>query len=312
MPYKKPDEANKQPGPGPHAVPNQLEPVTIPPAPALQATKVGDPTKPQFCGIESDTPSASRVMPPELDDSKPELHKKTSDKVAIVGFTETKNYAPFQDPTWELWGENELYNYVPRLDVLFEIHNRDEYGENFGSNHGKSHLEWLRTSPIPVYMARDYKKEFPKCVVYPWREVIHMTPHSNYLNNQISVMVALAVYMEYKEIALYGCEMAHHSEYGTQRPSVEFYLGIAEGRGTKVTLPPGCTVLHTPFVYGLERGSKWTKMLLEYSNLYQARVNQFTQQQQMAFSNQQQYIGAKNAIDEVIRHKLGAEEPLGQ
>jgi len=43
----------------------------------------------------------------------------------------------------------------------------------------------------------------------------------------------------------------------------------------------------------------------EYIELYGKRVQEFMSQQAMANNNLQQYIGAKNAIEEVVRHKLG-------
>ena len=264
----------------------------------------GQPVEKMFRGIESDTPSTSRIPPPEIEkDGEVKLHKKTSDKVAIVGFTDSNKMAPYNDKTIEHWGCNELYNYVPRLDVLFEVHSREEFGENFGSNHGPKHVEWLKKSPIPVYMAREYK-DIPQCIPMPWYKLLHMTKNSFYINNQISLMVAMAVFMEYKWIGLFGCEMAHHTELGTQRPSVEWWLGLAEGKGIEIFLPEGCSLLNTPFVYGLERGSKWTMMLQEYSRLYGARVNEFGNKASMLHNQHQQYIGALNAIDEVIRHRL--------
>lgn len=263
-----------------------------------------------FQGILSDIASPSRIKPPVLDAGDPKhiecLHQKTSDKVAVIGFTESRKNCPFfGDKTWEIWGCNEIYRFIPRIDVLFEIHNRAEWGIDFGSNMGPAHTKWLQENKrIPVYQAEKYD-DIPMSIAFPWYAVTHMSPHSDYINNQISVMIALAIFMEYKEIAIYGCEMAHHTELGTQRPSVEFFLGLAEGMGIEITMDLHCSLLNAPYVYGLESGNKFVKVMQEYIELYGKRVQEFMSQQAMANNNLQQYIGAKNAIEEVVRHKLG-------
>ena len=46
-------------------------------------------------------------------------------------------------------------------------------------------------------------------------------------------MIALAVYQGATEIHLYGIIMAKGKEYAHQKPSVEFWIGVAKGRGVK-------------------------------------------------------------------------------
>src|SRR3990172_2050996 len=44
-------------------------------------------------------------------------------KIALVGFSSsTKDLAPFNDPDWSVWGMNQLYRHIPRLDREFDIH----------------------------------------------------------------------------------------------------------------------------------------------------------------------------------------------
>jgi len=278
--------------------------------PQPMATPQKPPPRSTFQGISSDIPSGSRIVPPVMTGSPKDhievLHKKTSDKVAIVGFTESRKLCPYyMDKEWEIWGCNEIYRFIPRVDVLFETHNRKEWGEHFGSNMGPEHTKWLQENKtIPVYQAEKYE-DIPMSIAYPWYAITHMTEHSDYINNQITVMVALAIFMDYKKIAMYGCEMAHHTELGTQRPSVEFFLGLAEGAGIEIIMDVNCSLLNAPYIYGLECGNKWVTVMQQYIDMYAQRVNEFSQQQNAANINLQQYIGAKNAMEEVIRHKLG-------
>ena len=304
-----PEEANERPKP--NCPPTRRQKAVI------NAVKKQEPVPEQkpvpkntFMGIPSDIPSTSRIAPPVAEGKDPKhiecLHKKTAENVVVLGFTESRMQCPyFADKEWELWGCNELYKFVPRLDVLFEIHSRKEWGPDCGSGHGPVHTKWLQENKkLPVYMAEKYE-DVPMCIEYPWYAVTHMTPHSDYINNQISVMVALAIFMSYKKIALYGCEMAHHTELGTQRPSVEYFIGLAEGLGIEVTMNENCSLLNAPFIYGLESGSKWVKVMQDYVGLYGKRVQDLSNQQTMVLGQLNQYIGAKNAVDEIVRHKLG-------
>src|SRR3989337_3939853 len=50
--------------------------------------------------------------------------KRVTDKVAIVAFSKTtRHFAPFDDPTWEIWGLNEEYRFqwMRRWDRWFQI-----------------------------------------------------------------------------------------------------------------------------------------------------------------------------------------------
>ena len=251
--------------------------------------------------IATDLAQADRVLPKELiakDGQLVKTHHKTTEKVAITGFAPSKDQAPFDDKTFEIWGCNELYEHVPRLDVLFELHDKGEFEITWRN---KSHVEWMKKSPFPIYMAKQYD-DIPKCIPYPWGTVVQV--FGSYLNNTISEMMALAILMEYKEIHMYGVDMAHHTEYGTQRPSVEYFVGLARGmqlvRGwPKVYIPENCDLLKTPYIYGLEGGSKWAKLFKTHIDSYQQRIVQFSGQELQARDLKNQYIGGK-ALAEVL------------
>jgi hypothetical protein len=58
-------------------------------------------------------------------------------------------------------------------------------------------------------------------------------------------------------IGVFGCDYATGSEYGPQRGSAEYWLGVAEGRGVQVCLPPGCDLLNKPhLMYGYQSHPK--------------------------------------------------------
>lgn len=193
---------------------------------------------------------------PVLVDEQPVPFARTTDKVAIVGFAEGhRHLAPFDDPTFEIWGLNRLYTVQPgRWTRWFEIHALKGFYEA-----DPAHREWLRTFKGPIYMRpQDVGVyDIPTAVPYPVEQMLGMFPR--YFTNSISYMMALAIAMGFKEMHLYGVDMAQDqvwptNEYRQQRPSCEFFLGYAAAQGIKIYLPPGSDLLKASYMYGLEDG----------------------------------------------------------
>ncbi len=209
--------------------------------------------------------------------------KKSAQKVAIVGFAKSWPLTPFDDPDFEVWGLNELYKFFQqkpnaRADRWFEIHNPESPSKNNEVHHG-----FLKKFPLPIYMWKHYD-EFPSSVPYPREEVKAMfnehmifpgseTPskyqnvgakYSNF-SNQITWMMLLAIYEGFKEIHVYGVDMATKEELKTadgkvelvgeyiwQRPSCEAVIGFALGRGIKVLVPQQSELCKFPCDYGFD------------------------------------------------------------
>lgn len=184
---------------------------------------------------------------------------KHNDRVAIVGFAPTSRHmAPYNDPTWDLWGLNEA-SQLTDLDkdgwwkggetAWFQIHPKWDFMRKHNRN-DRNHWKWLQTRDpsIPIFMQHNFS-DVPGAVRYPIESVIDLV--GQYLTSSASYMIALAILMEYKEIALFGFEMSHDSEYRYQKPGAEYLLGFAKGRGIKVSLPPECSLLRGN-LYGYE------------------------------------------------------------
>ena len=60
----------------------------------------------------------------------------------------------------------------------------------------------------------------------------------------------------YEWMGLFGIDMAQdhllQAEYSEQRPSCEYFIGLATGRGIEVYLPKGADLLKTSHLYGYE------------------------------------------------------------
>ena len=112
------------------------------------------------------------------------------------------------------------------------------------------HLERLNKLNVDVYM-QEKCDEVKRSVKYPLKKV--KSEFGDYLTNSISYMLALAILENFEEIHLYGVNMSVNTEYSHQRPSCEYFLGIARGRGIKIHIPKESDLLKSNFLYGYEQ-----------------------------------------------------------
>ena len=230
--------------------------------------------------------------------SRPEQPTKPPRKIGCIGKAPSSALlAPYNDPAWEFWILNTLgsNNEVPRWDRQFEIHDLEIAKLNPGN-----YVDWLAKQERPVYLRDDPPPEFRNGVRYPLGGVLHTFQHlrgAQYLTNTVSMMVALALYEHVQgqtvsDIGLWGVDMAQHglshgrngfftSEYARQRPSVEYWLGIAEGMGIAVHVPDQSDILKTACIYGYQHTDAAKKFLARRNELQQ-RINHAQQREQQA------------------------------
>lgn len=172
----------------------------------------------------------------------------TRRKVALVGFaSSSRDHAPFQDESWDIWGCNTLWAAIPRYDAWIELHPPVIFRS--GQFH-PAHEAWLQRQECPIYMQQHYP-DIPHSLPFPREEVIK-TVGLEYFTSSIAWMLGLALLLDYTEIGLYGIDMLGESEYAYQRSCVEYLIGIAHGRGKHVHLPDVCPLLKGQHVYGFE------------------------------------------------------------
>ena len=181
-------------------------------------------------------------------------------KIAILGTAEPHwRAAPYADESWEIWTCGGIFASVPRTDRHFEIHAKPETCKGWGQSVEQEaaarnvYWDWLNQRG-PTAVLRAPHPDCPDASVYPIDTVLEAFP-DRYFTNTVSYMIALALLEGCDELGLWGIDMALSGtgiadEYGVQRPSVEFYLGIAVGRGIRVHLPPETTLLKCRKLYG--------------------------------------------------------------
>lgn len=184
-------------------------------------------------------------------DSKPA--EKPPRKIAIVGkATSSMMLAPYDDDSWEIWVLSDCFKFVPRITRSFEIHDYDTGCHRWK----KEYTDWLKAN-IPKLVVHSAHPDLPGAMVYPWKKVLE--EFLPYFTNSVSWMLALAMLEGCSEIGIYGVDMAQsdpatgrNGEYEHQRPSCEYFIGLAQGIGIKVTIPPQSDLLKARKLYAYE------------------------------------------------------------
>ena len=229
--------------------------------------------------------------------------KKTL-KVAIVGMApSSRSEAPFKDTSWEIWGLSNCYDYIPRWNRWFELHDpytrRDRYPELWKfltKNHDDGRIIYIN-QPCD---------EIPSGEVFPYSELVKEFD-TRYFTNNVSWVIAWAMHQGATEIGIYGVDMAQQlmgeaSEYAYQRPSCEYFIGLARGRGIKVFVHPKSDVLKASCLYGVEGDQnqirvKWKARLAEMN----VAINNWDHQNRDWNNKVWMYRGALDGVESCAR-----------
>lgn len=175
-----------------------------------------------------------------------------SRKVALLGGVKaTLQYAPFDDPSWEVWSHTSVPpKLARRVDRFFDVHPRHCFEERMKCGRA-DYYGWLTSQTTPVYMQAK-EKDVPASVRYPLERVQTEWPNLPF-GSQTAYMIALALMEGVTHLGLFGIHYAFKTEYEEQRANCELWVGIAIGRGVQVVIPPGCPVAREPYeLYGYE------------------------------------------------------------
>lgn len=215
-----------------------------------------------------------------------------------MGTSNTLKEAPINDKSFEFWALNDMY-ILPEGQAAtrwFDIHGRrvQEAHVPRGGAPGMTHLQGLKSLTVPVYM-QEHFEEIPSSVKYPLEEMVKHFGRQ-YFKSTLDYMMALALYEGFKEIHLYGVNMADSIEYAHQRPSMEYWIGRAEGMGVKVVLPEGCDLLKGYFRYGYDE-EKESDLIIKAN----AKIAELTKNAAEFQKNYYLSLGAKDTWEFILR-----------
>jgi len=179
--------------------------------------------------------------------------------IAIIGTAPSSlGLAPWNNNDWEMWPCTGVFKGVDILNISnlgawFEIHDPLTIKEQFGN------VDFHASLTKPVFM-QEKREDVPFSERYPIEDILAMFPRK-YFTNSISYMIAYAIYLarqgeNIKRIGIWGVDMCVDSEYSHQRPSCEYFIGIAEGMGIEVVIPGESDLLKCALLYGYDTGER--------------------------------------------------------
>lgn len=179
-------------------------------------------------------------------------------KVAIIcGAAKEKYFARARyDWSWEIWGLNSIrpdqrmsdQRWAPiTWSRMFNLH-RFAHLNRDCPEYITWDMHWSKANPrVPVYVCDHWHGLLANEVIFP-RERLgqQLGPRGGkYHAGSIDMMVALAIAEGAVEIVLHGVGLALDSARGepiSARACLEYWCGVAEGRGVKVRTMPDCDI----------------------------------------------------------------------
>src|SRR3989304_3655853 len=240
-------------------------------------------------------------------------YRRTREDLAFVGFAATtRNLAPYQNPSVEIWGLNEAHRqpWMRRWTRWFQIHEKWDYTKQEGKAY-KEHWEWLKQKhPFPIYM-QEIDPEVPSSVAFPLDEVCQTflaqahrgNEQIKFFTSSYSYQMALALLLGFDHIGSFGYEMATDTEYRYQRESTSFWIGLAMGLGKNIYLPPGCRILRGE-LYGYEVSRMINRQRLEFL------LKKHEYMKDMHMQRLQQIGGARLEVEKLARKARGDEKKI--
>lgn len=238
----------------------------------------------------------------------PPFDESPIDRVGIIGFAES-----WSDTNWskrsEFWGMNALHRVAGDRPFTrwFQLHDIEKHHAD-----DEGHMAFLAQAPFPVYLWPEHVDQWldriPTAVPFPKEEVLKEFPRG-YFTNTVSWLIALAILEgHFNYIDIFGVHMAVHNptlhggdEYSHQRPSCEYLIGLAEGRGIEVFIPATSDLLKSPHLYGAEDGPWFTQKMNARLKDLRERKNGIDQQAAQLQAQSNQLLGAIDDTTYYIR-----------
>ena len=215
-------------------------------------------------------------------------------KVALVGTApSSRMLAPFNDPTWQIWGCSPgNMNVLPRVDLWFEIHGNLLWPEN--RHYGEPYLKWLNEQTFPIYMQN--QMFVPRAMSLPVRELVaEFGPY--FFTSSFAWMMAVAMQQGAKEIALFGIDMASRDEYIIQRPGAYYFFMEGNKRGIKMMAPYESDIMQPPGLYGLSEVTQFGRKILARKSELDQRIRDLRAQRDNSAQQLTYLEGALEDLD---------------
>lgn len=212
--------------------------------------------------------------------------ERKADKLAVVGsHKETRDNAPWDDPTWDIWVFNEaaMMPWAKRVTAVFDIHQEKNYTGTNGIGNADSWGWKQQDHGIDIWM-QDVDERVPNSVRYPLAEMREKFPAADPVNtgkgfftSTPSYALALGLYLGYKTIHTWGIDLGSNTEYLYQANCWRYWCGVAFGMlGSNFKIVEGGHALFKAKLYGYDddtrSGPDFYREQLEKHNANWARL----------------------------------------
>lgn len=223
-----------------------------------------------------DLPAAAPdAAPAEVMAVTPAAPKKR--KIAILGTAPQWQSAPFNDPDYEIWGILGVAGVAPKLDRLYELHDAAIVRPMIDAPPHKDRYFERARSLGKNFITKDVFPETPEATRFDFDG--KLKKYGPYFASSCAWLLADAIDQDPEEIAIYGVNMAHDSEYGYQKPSCTYMLGFAKAKGIRIIIPSSSELLVVPYQYGLEKAPRAIESFNQKKQEIQAQLNAHQQNQ---------------------------------
>lgn len=208
-------------------------------------------------------PTKKKAVPEPTEEVQPEEVKPIEvpyRKVCLVGSaSSTLDNTPWKDESFEMWVLG--WRQAPRAERRFDVHPGNFDKENRRRVPKDYEKNLAECKNCTVYLV-DRHPEIPNSVRYPIEKVLEFFgtmldgyAAKPYFASSVAYMIAMAILENVDEIHLYGLDFIEDGEYTHQRPNMEYFIGIARGRGIKVFIPERSALCEFEYVYGYQNPS---------------------------------------------------------
>lgn len=181
---------------------------------------------------------------------------KSPRKIAIIGTAPQWQLAPFDDPSWEIWGIYGVACAGRRLTRLYELHDKSIIVPMAEKMYPDGKYWKVADGMGKNYITKDHYDQAPNAVRFDFQS--NLKKYGPYFASSCSWLIADAINELEKdgftgtELGIWGVNMSSDGEYAHQKPSCSYLLGWARAKGITVTIPASSELLALTHQYGLE------------------------------------------------------------
>lgn len=138
---------------------------------------------------------------------------------------------------WEYWGLNVCPRWAQNIKWTrwFNLHHYASLKQNM-PNALAQEIGWAHVNDrIPYYVLESWGNKLPNERIFP-RQKLEKMPRGSYHCGSIDWMLAYAILIGAKEVAVHGASLAMEGgEPLSAWPCLEYWIGYAQGKGIKIS-----------------------------------------------------------------------------